>query len=223
MPLRRLLKKFLAGLGLFIAGYMLFALLVPKIPVSGNPDPEGNITVFILTNGVHTDIVVPRQNELHDWTPMVPPRHTLSGDTLDWIAFGWGDKGFYLETPTWADLKFSTAFRAAFWMGTAAIHATHYRSVAAGPRSRALQQNPAQYQALVDYITNSFQMATDGRPDHISTDAVYGKYDAFYEARGRYNLFYTCNSWANDVLRVADQRRALLAFRDVDIFSKYPQ
>lgn len=57
---------------------------------------------------------------------------------FNYIAFGWGDKGFYLDTPTWADLKFSTAFKAAFWMGQSAMHTTYYREVKEGEDCKRL-------------------------------------------------------------------------------------
>jgi len=59
---------------------------------------------------------IPTQNEFIDWTTKVSPDDTKGKKKGDWLAFGWGDKGFYLNTPTWADLKFSTAVKAAFWM-----------------------------------------------------------------------------------------------------------
>lgn len=50
-----------------------------------------------------------------DWSQKIPFSQTKGKSTdFNYIAFGWGDKGFYLDTPTWADLKFSTAFKAAF-------------------------------------------------------------------------------------------------------------
>ena len=60
-----------------------------------------------------------------DWSQKFLYEDTVAKDsTLRYIAIGWGDKGFYLDTPTWADLKFSTAFKAAFWLGNSAIHTT---------------------------------------------------------------------------------------------------
>jgi hypothetical protein len=55
----------------------------------------------------------------------------------------------------------------------------------------------------------------------IETDAVYGKYDVFYEANGSYSLFYTCNSWANQALKSANQKAALWTISDSGIFRHY--
>ena len=53
-----------------------------------------------------------------------------SGDDFLQISIGWGDKGFYLDTPTWAELKLSTALIAGFGLGNAALHITYYDEIA---------------------------------------------------------------------------------------------
>ena len=30
--------------------------------------------------------------------------------------------------------------------------------------------------------------------------------DAFYEAKGRYSLFFTCNTWTNNALKICKQK-----------------
>ena len=45
------------------------------------------------------------------------------------VGLGWGDKGFYLETPTWADLKTSTALKAVSGYNTTAMHVTFYKEM----------------------------------------------------------------------------------------------
>ena len=40
----------------------------------------------------------------------------------------------------------------------------------------------------------------NGRPQWIP-HRHYDRNDAFYEGSGRYGLFFTCNSWANSVLK----------------------
>lgn len=71
---------------------------------------------------------MPVRTEYKDWSKAILYKNTRAGNTtLPYLAIGWGDKGFYLNTPTWADLKFSTAFKAAFGLSKPAMHATFYR------------------------------------------------------------------------------------------------
>ena len=52
-------------------------------------------------------------------------------------------------------------------------------------------------------------------------EAVYGKNDAFYDAKGRYSFLNTCNTWTNDGLKVAGQKAALWTPTDFGIFQHY--
>ena len=138
-----------------------------------------------------------------------------------YIAFGWGDKGFYLETPTWDDLKFSTAFKAAFALSSSAIHATFYRQLTVSDSCKMIKISKAEYKRLVDFIKTGYIKDSSGNPVWIETDANYGKNDAFYEGVGRYNLFYTCNTWTNNALKACGQRACLWTAFDTGIFYQY--
>ena len=46
-------------------------------------------------------------------------------------------------------------------------------------------------------------------------------YDAFYDAKGKYSLFYTCNTWANCALKAANQKASLWTVYDKGIFCHY--
>lgn len=128
--------------------------------------------------------------------------------SMRYLGFGWGDKEFYLETPTWADLKFKTAIQAVFGSGSAAIHTTFYPMVAAGPDCIKINLSKAQYLKLICYIDRSF--LKDGAGNYIRIGVPgYGYHDAFYDAKGRYSLFYTCNTWTNDGLKICRQRACL--------------
>src|ERR1700750_1681517 len=131
----KLLKRILKFIGYFLLSFIAFVLLyllsaycLSRIAVGSNDSHFNNVAIYIKTNGVHTDLVVPVKNEQIDWTKEIKFANTHLADTskIKWLAMGWGDKGFYLQTPTWADLKFSVAFKAAFGLSTTAIHATYY-------------------------------------------------------------------------------------------------
>ena len=192
--------------------------------VSVNKDVSENqeeIPIYILTNGVHTDIVLPIKNEHHDWSNQLKFEHTKSKDTMyQYVALGWGDKGFYLETPTWADLKASTAIKAASGLSTSAMHVTFYKHLKENQSCKKLQISIENYKKLIAFINESFQTKS-GEFLKIETDAVYGKHDVFYEAKGSYSLFYTCNSWANQALKAANQKAALWTISDSGIFRHY--
>lgn len=216
-----LLKSILLFLG-FILLYVLSAYTLSKITVDKETDTKPEVEIFILTNGVHTDIVMPTKNDQIDWSKQIQFKNTKSADsTYKYIAMGWGDKGFYLETPNWSDLKASVALKAATGLSTTAIHTTYYKQMRLGDDCKSIMISKAQYSRLINYINNSFQKETSGNFLPIKTDANYGKTDAFYEANGSYSLFQTCNTWANSGLKASGQKCCFWTATDSGIFSKY--
>ncbi len=212
------------GLGLLccITLYLLIGFCLSLITVAEEPDAADDIAIHILTNGVHTDIVMPTRTAEINWDDFLHYEHTKSAKGhYPYVAMGWGDKGFYLETPTWADLRFTTAFKAATGLSTTAIHTTYYRTMNESERCKRIMVSKEQYRRLVAHIKSSFKKNADGKFIHIPTHANYGATDAFYEAIGSYSLFTTCNTWANNSLKIAGQKACLWTAFDTGIFSKY--
>lgn len=214
--------KIALGIIAFLLVYVIAVFLISKIPVNSDvSQKDKEIEVFILSNGVHTDIVVPVKTEIKDWSREILFEQTVSKDSLvNYIAFGWGDKGFYLNTPTWADLKASTALKAAFNLSTSAMHTTFYKSLTTDENCKKIRISTAEYQKLVAFITDSFQLDAQNNVQWISGHS-YGNRDAFYEAKGSYNLFYTCNTWTNNALKAAGQKASLWTVYDKGILCHY--
>jgi uncharacterized protein (TIGR02117 family) len=211
----------LSGFILFIGLYMLAAWFLSHISTA-KEQSEGSIPLYILTNGVHTDLVMPVNTEVVNWNLLFPISNTTGNDTsLSYIAIGWGDKGFYLNTPTWNDLTFSTAFNAVFGLSSTAIHATYHSEPSAGNDCRKVNLTPAQYQRLLGYIKSCLAYDSNGNPQLIHTTANYGTSDAFYEAKGTYSLFHTCNTWTNNGLKSCGQKACWWTPFQSGIFYQY--
>ncbi|WP_454046510.1 TIGR02117 family protein [Chryseobacterium sp. Marseille-Q8038] len=217
-----LLKVIGIILGIVII-YVILGLLIPYIPVSAKDDGQKKeIPIYIYTNGVHTDIVMPVKNDLQDWSQKISFANTKSKKTdYQYIGIGWGDKGFYLDTPTWADLKFSTAVKAAFWLSDSAMHCTYYNTMKEGDDCKMIMISRSQYQNLVKFVEDKFDRDQNGNFMLIPTNAVYSDNDAFYDAKGTYSFLYTCNTWSNNALKAAGQKAALWTPSDFGIFQHY--
>ena len=136
-----------------------------------------------------------------DWNALFPYTDFKKVDaSYSYVAAGWGDKGFFIGTPTWADLKFSTAFKAAFGLSSTAMHITykHYEPQVS-ESCRKLVISPEQYATLISYIKGSFQY-NNGKTIRVN-HAGYSYNDCFYEANGTYSLFKTCNVWTGNGLK----------------------
>jgi uncharacterized protein (TIGR02117 family) len=222
----RVLGMVILFMTVFLIFYVLVAFVGSRIIINKEESikiiEREYVDVYILTNGVHTDLVFPIQTPWKDWSSDVLFEHTIGQDSAaKFVAFGWGDKGFYLETPNWEDLKFSVAFKAAFGLSKSAIHTTFYKKMNENADCIKIKINPQEYITLVEYVDLSFERNASNQLIPIVTDAQYGKNDAFYEAKGSYSLFFTCNTWVNKGLKSADLKTCLWTPFDTGIFYPY--
>ncbi len=218
-----LLGKFLGGIVLFVAFYLVMDLMLSRISIAEKVTAvaDKNIEIYLYSNGVHTDIVMPIRSKEIDWSTYIDPLHTLAKRTdMQFLAVGWGDKGFYLETPEWRDLKPSIAFKAAFYLGSSAMHTTFYKKMIEGEHCIKVKITPSQYRDLIAYIQASFDQDSNGNIIGI-TAPTYGDNDSFYEAKRTYGLFYTCNTWANNAIKAAGMKACFWTAFDKGIFYQY--
>lgn len=227
--MNRTLKKYLKIIAKIILAfvaiillYIIAAFILSSITVGGDENNKREVAIYILTNGVHTDIVVPTLSEQIDWSQEIKFENTVSKNSgFRYLAIGWGDRGFYLETPRWEDLKFSVAFKATFGLGKSAMHTTYYSRMVESERCRKIMISKEQYARLIEYISGSLARDSSGEVMPIITSAQYGKNDAFYNAKGHFSLLNSCNTWANRALKVSGQKACLWTpFKD-GIFWKY--
>lgn len=207
---RAALHLFLFLLSLPVA-WLVAALVLGAVPanVAWSP-PERGITIYVTTNGVHTWIVMPKVSPLMDWRPFAPAEHLRNPayGRSDHVAFGYGDRDFYLNTPTWADLSVPGAFRAAFGNGPPLLHVEHVHDPRADEHMRPIRLTPAQYLRLVEFVRLRFRLDGEGRTIPL-IGRGYNDWDMFYEAHGGYSFVLTCNEWTGRALRAAGIRMGL--------------
>ena len=220
--IRKLLNYFFIGIG-FLVVYLLATVALSYIPVNKNQSQNApqNLSVYILTNGVHTDVVLPFKNAVYDWSVYLDPSLTEGQTTrAQWVGFGWGDKGFYLQTPEWKDLKPSVALNAVLGLSESAMHVTYHEKMFPNEDCVEIKLNEKQYRALCNFVFQRFD-TQNGHFQPIITDQNYGLSDVFYEAQGSYSLFCTCNTWANNALKAAGLKASLFTLWDKGIFYHY--
>lgn len=106
--------------------------------------------IFIKSNGVHTDIVLPIKSDIINWSELFLFENTLSKSTdFSYVGIGWGDKGFYLDTPTWSELKVSTALIAGTGLGNAALHITYYKDILEDDLTYSMEIDENQYKSII--------------------------------------------------------------------------
>jgi uncharacterized protein (TIGR02117 family) len=211
-PLRRSarcwLKRLATAIGCLILLYLGFVLsgFVPVNRGGDIPTADDRVRLFVRSNEIHTDIVMPVHHERLgiDWRETFPPEH-FWGDvrSANYVAVGWGDRGFFVETPRWSDLKLSTALYALFWPSEAVLHVEYLAEPVPGERMHEVYVSSDQYARLVEFMQASIG-ARDNRGAAVTaTDVTYGTWDRFYVASSRYHAFNTCNQWTGRGLKRA--------------------
>lgn len=193
----------LAGPVVAAVAYLIAATALARLPVEGQPAARGGVEIFVCTNGVHTDLVLPAVNGLADWTSDLRRSDFPGADPwTSHFSFGWGDRAFYLETRRWSDLRLSTALSALFGGGPSVMHVYAMHSPAGSPDCGALVLGEGQYRALAAFLRDSFRRDGEGRVIPLPGSG-YGATDLFYEAVGHYSPVETCNEWTGKALRAA--------------------
>jgi len=203
--------RILAGIVALPLLYFLSALILGVIPanVAFHQPAEGGVVIYIRSNGIHTDIVMPKVNAEADWRPYADPADLRDPrwGAADHVAIGYGAREFYLNTPTWGDLSLSVAFRSMTGGDTPLVHVEHVDRPHREDWQRPLRLTAEQYRRLAAYVRSSFRLDEDGAPIHVP--GGYGDADTFYEGGGSFSMFFNCNAWTGAALRAGGVRMGL--------------
>ena len=199
---RRWVVRAMAAISLVVVGYGAAGMAGGAIPTNaGWRAPNDGVRIFVESNGVHVGLILPKVAAGIDWRSLAPaadladPRY----GGYDHLAIGWGERGFFLGTPTWADARPGPILHAAFGSESTLVHVEHVPLPAPSDDVRAIMLRPEEYRRLAAFVRASIA-GRDGR------HAGYAGYDVFYRARGRYDAVHDCNAWVGDALRTAGVR-----------------
>lgn len=189
------MARFAAFIILIPLGVLLAAAgILSHIPTNNDwHEPAHGITIYVQSNGVHTGIILPTNAAGVDWSGRVRSEDTPGQPAPHWLAFGWGNRDFYINTPTWAQFKLSYALAAATGQGDTLVHVDLLDYVVPDVRTRAVRVTPAQYRKHAAFIDATFA-------DRREVIHGYGATDIFYAARGHYSALRTCNVWTGEAL-----------------------
>lgn len=204
------------------SGRILFALILCYagflalgcVPVNASFVPATSadrVVIFVRSNEIHTDLVVPVVHVASDcdWRTHFPPADFRGNvRNCEHVAIGWGNRVFYIDTPTWADFRISTAARALFWPSESVLHVEYVPEIVPREHFREIPISAEQYRQLVDFIHSSAIKNSDARAITAS-ERTYGTHDRFYESTGNYHAFNTCNQWTGRGLKRAGVKTGL--------------
>ncbi|MEP7455075.1 TIGR02117 family protein [Phyllobacterium sp. SB3] len=196
-----ILKSFAAVL---VAAAIIFIVgaLVPRPfwPVEQNPVTQPR-QVLLLSNPIHTDLAFPADPDvLQRLSFLTNDNFQLTDPRIKWIIVGWGGRSFYLETPTWAQLKFMPLMRG-ISIDNSVMHVEPTGAFDINqPHIEQLSVSGKAFDAMLQNVVTSFQTDNTGNALMIA-GAQYGLNDRFFEANGRFSAIVGCNTWTSAILR----------------------
>ncbi|MGN7806612.1 TIGR02117 family protein [Ensifer sp. 22521] len=180
----------------------------PLLPVSAAAAGAGTTRILVLLGPIHTDIAVPLTEETRARFGFIEAAGvSLNHPQAQWLIFGWGGRSFYLETPTWSELKAMPVFKA-LTLDRSVMHVDIAGRIVEPQASVAsFELDAAGYERLLGFIAESFirDAGTVVPVDGFS----YNGNDRFFEAEGRFNALFGCNTWTARALREAGLRTGL--------------
>lgn len=190
------MKKLNHIFGLFLRGILgsmlLILVLGAFLPRNlGWQESVSGVTIGIDASLVHTELILPVSAGGHDWRTILPPAVFPPGSNPTHLSFSWGDRDFYLATPSWSKFQPLRGLRALVASERSLVHIYRLTS----PRSHPIRLSQAEYDRLVAWLAAEIGK---GAPD-----PGFGATDIFLPGTSRYSAIRTCNQWVSDALAEA--------------------
>ncbi|HEY1072793.1 DUF2459 domain-containing protein [Brevundimonas sp.] len=182
----------------------LWTLTRPGDPAlyPARPDETG-VMVYLLDNGFHTDLVVPRAALIEGGGPLAEATAILGPG--DWVLVGWGDATFYVDQSPIPG-RLADGARAFFRPGNASV--VMLDPEASDPTRRfrpedrqVLRLSRAGMAGLRARVQASLATDAAGRP--ILAAARSGDDARFFESRETFWIGHLCNHWTAELLAAA--------------------
>lgn len=204
--LKRIVLYTVSGTLTLIAALTIAALTPRKwgeLPTSGTC----NLKIYISGDLMHVNLFVPVRTAVFDWGKRLALEEIggSSAQHYRYLQFGWGDRIWYTQTPSWEEFRLTNALRALFAPNNAsALLVKGHAAVPKYPNEeiKCIHLGQADYLALMNFLDTSFQ--TDQQGNKLRIQSGQDGQSGFYVANGTYSVVRTCNSWAADGLRAAN-------------------
>lgn len=186
-----------------------FIPVLTFIPV-GQKDVKQEMEIYLVSNDIHVGIMLPVTNKIFDWRPFVINDYFKPeiAQEVDWIEFGWGDRRFYFEMPTWEHFTLGLAADALFIPDPAVMHVGLMGGTPlTSEYLRRVRISFKTYEKIVAAVRSSF--ALKNQKPILIPNRGYDVDDNFFEAHGSYSLIRTCNVWTSDIFASAGLRHPL--------------
>lgn len=209
---RRAARWALTTVAILAAGLLLLAGLTLR---TGDPalyparPGEPSVPVLVVSHGWHSGIVLPREALKTAAADQGLGKLVAVLDRFrDYpsVEIGWGEARFYRETPTVGDVQVTSALRALFRPGNAAV--LHVVGLARPAPEIfvhsdlvAVRLGMPGFLRLAAFLDAAIAAGPAGGPEELG-QGLYGP-SLFYAATGTFSLLQVCNHWVGRALAAA--------------------
>jgi hypothetical protein len=189
------------------AAVFVFLLLITLVTAKGRdpalypPKPGQGVAIFLVDNGFHSDLAIPRAAILAHGGTLA--RAVAATTSAPWVLVGWGDARFYEDQSPWQGRIFD-GLRALLGGRPTVVH---LEGVGMSP-DRAWRDgvhhivvSPAGLAALLIRADRAFRLGGDGAPVPVAIAAGSG--EGFFESGEDFSLLHLCNHWTAQLLHAA--------------------
>lgn len=191
--MKKIIKYLTLALLLPIIAYFLLSYILTLFPKEPTQSGLKSKEVYLLYSEIHSDIVFHIEDINSSFL------NEFQTKKRGYLAFGWGEKEVYMSTATLSDIKLSTSLKALFLNTPSIMHVAYYPTLQNYTMVKKIELSSEELVRLQKSIFNDFMQEKKAYEG-------YEKSDFFYESKGVYNLFHTCNTWTGDKLRGSNVR-----------------
>lgn len=197
-----------AALSVFLL--LLVAALLPSR--WGNKTQQScKFKVCVVDMGIHSEIIIPVQNELFDWQTYLPLKEISKKHNPDYkyLGFGWGERDFYMNPPNQIHGQISGGLKALFWLNPSVIRVEGHQKLPQVVKIKCFGVSKQGYLNLVSFIKNTFRLDNQGQRIRLRYDNPVNV--SYYDAKGTYSIVRNCNNWTAEGLSSAEVNTPLWA------------
>ncbi|WP_426033827.1 TIGR02117 family protein [Cypionkella sp. TWP1-2-1b2] len=163
--------------------------------------PGTDVLIGLARAPIHYDFLLPMSPELRARYGFAASAGVpIHAPEAEWLLVGWGSQAFYTTAGSYADMQPGAVFTA-ITGDKAVLHLDVAGDVASVAGIEYFTLSDAQYQALLASLEANFQRDQTGAP--LALTAHFNDHDAFFAAKGDFNILHPCNAWLGETLRAA--------------------
>jgi len=186
--------------------YFVAALIGAVVPAAGSrAKGDGAVAIHLVTGPIHYDFLLPltpqTRAKLNDLRLAGLP---VDQPNMQWVLIGWGAREFYTTTGSYSDVALGSVLKG-LTGDRSVLRVDVLGSLRPDLELPSIRMSPDQLDRFLDAVIASFARTDQGTVIPLSVSGLTAT-DRFFEAKGRFNLFRTCNVWIGEMLRAADVR-----------------